>query len=113
MPDLYVQSRDPTAEQADLSMHAGYRREGCLSGLNCTKSRSYVRKLDFFQGNTRVRRLDWIDALPLDSQAAIMQEDLIAGRVPELDGPPTLPTNEKFPVVIGSDLMYEVGQILE
>ncbi len=58
----------------------------------------------------RVRRLDWVEALPPADRPAVMQEDMLAGRGTEIDGPETLPKGDRFPVIIGSDLLYEVQQ---
>ena len=55
-----------------------------------------------------MRRLDWIEALSAESRPAVMQEDLLAGRSKDPEGPPDLPAEEKYPVIIGSDLIYEV-----
>lgn len=61
------------------------------------------------QDNARVCFLDWIEALPVEERSSIMQEDMLAGRERSLGGPPALPTSQKFPTIIGSDLIYEVG----
>ena len=60
------------------------------------------------QENVSVHRLDWIEALPADERPAVMQEDMIAGRGADAGGPSSLQKGDKFPVIIGSDLIYEV-----
>ena len=56
-----------------------------------------------------VHRLDWIEALPAAERPAIMREDIIAGRGADTGGPSALPNGDKFPAIIGSDLIYEVN----
>lgn len=60
------------------------------------------------QENVRVHRLDWIEALPVEERPAVMQEDMMAGRGADVGSLCSLQNGDKFPVIIGSDLIYEV-----
>ena len=56
-----------------------------------------------------MRHLDWAEAVPSNERAPYSREDALIGRDKEADDPPTLEAGEKFEVIIGSDLLYEVG----
>lgn len=49
--------------------------------------------------------------MPTSRRPHILQEDSIAGQGVNSDGPPSLEANEQFPVIIGSDLIYEVPDL--
>lgn len=57
----------------------------------------------------RVRHLDWAEAKSSEERGSFSREDAIIGRTKEPDDPPTLESGEKFEVIIGSDLLYEVS----
>ncbi|KXZ53174.1 hypothetical protein GPECTOR_7g1066 [Gonium pectorale] len=63
-------------------------------------------------GNTSVRLLDWAEsqrALDGGEAAAAMSALCIGGGGDADDLPPRLPLSERFPVIIGSEVMYELA----
>ena len=55
-----------------------------------------------------IRFLDWSEALgPVQTQR-LKEVDSVLGQPRDPGGPPGLGSGERFPVVIGSDLLYEV-----
>lgn len=57
----------------------------------------------------RVRHLDWAEAKSSEERGTFSREDAIIGRPKEPDDPPALEPGERFEVIIGSDLLYEVS----
>ena len=55
-----------------------------------------------------IRFLDWSEALGPGETQRLREEDSVLGQPRNPDGPPGLGSGERFPVVIGSDLLYEV-----
>ena len=63
------------------------------------------------QEKARIRYFDWCSALTPEELAKLQQEDPNVGHVAdeEVRHVPQLPPDELYPVIIGSDLMYEVS----
>lgn len=101
-----LQQWDTASRFRCLRHRSSFSAAFSVSGIHECSSES-IRRLRL-QGSTRVRFLDWAEALEVAEAASLQPLDSIVGRQRGPDEPPGLPRDEKFPVIIGSDLLYEV-----